>query len=890
MTRTKLRMTARSALAAALFVLAAAAASAKPPFDFDTNPGRLPKTVVPVEYHVAIVPNASEHTLTGTESIALRVREPVTTLMFNSKNERLRDVTFDGAAVAGVASDDAKELTTVTLAHGAAAGMHTLAFAYDGKLESAAQGLFVQPYRAPGGANGVLLSTQFEATDARRMFPCWDEPAFRAVFELTATVPASWTSTSNMPAVSRTVHGDRATTVFAKTPAMPTYLLEFSAGDLAHVDATSNGRLFRVWAVRGQEAQGAYALANAQQILADYDAYFGYAYPLPKLDSIAVPGGFQGAMENWGAITYNDQALLAPSDAPLARKERVFSIQAHEMAHQWNGDLVTMAWWDDIWLNESFASWMAAKETELRNPAWAWGEHQDASKETAMAADARLTSHPIEQHVTSELDAEASFDSAITYDKGEAVLRMLEAYLTPDAFRDGVRRYIKARAYSNATSGDLWAALSAASKRDVAAVASGWTSQAGFPLVSVHSVCGPAGHRRVVLTQKRFLLDGTDPKNPRWSIPLRIRSGLNGPVQSELFTDDGLTVRTGACDEPLTLNAGDLGFYRVAYDEATLSVNRKHFGELPDTDRIAMLDDQWALAEAGAANLGTYLSLASSMHGDMNARAWAQISDALGAIEIDERGMPGHDTFAAYARTIVRPVFDRLGWDPKPNESPSTEEVRRAALADLGAWGDPAIVAEARRRFAAADAGSAPLDVEAQGIVLPIVAQYADRATFDRLHAFAKASRDEAQARVAYAALANVRDPQLLHEALDILISSEMPPQTAAIRGRLVLAAATHDPKLVWAFYQAHEAQLTNPVSQFARALALTNVPATFWRAAPLDELQTWERAHALPGSAPYIARGMERARIALDLQKRLVADADRFVAQTHPATHAGRP
>ena len=868
-------------LAPALFVVLAASAGAKAPFDFDTNPGRLPKTVVPVEYHVAIAPNVDAHTLSGTESIALRVRRPVTTLVFNSVNERLRDVTFDGAAAAGVVSDDARQLTTVTLARTAPPGMHTLAFSYDGKLESAAQGLFVQPYRAPGGASGVMLSTQFEATDARRMFPCWDEPAFRAVFELSATVPATWTTTSNMPPISRIVHGDRATFTFAKTPSMPTYLLEFSAGDLAHVDATSNGRLFRVWAIRGQEQQGAYSLANAQQILADYDAYFGYPYPLPKLDSIAVPGGFQGAMENWGAITYNDQALLAPGDAAVSRKERIFSIQAHEMAHQWNGDLVTMAWWDDIWLNESFASWMAAKETELRNPTWAWGERQDASKETAMAADARLTSHPVEQHVVNELDAEASFDSAITYDKGEAVLRMLEAYIGPDAFRDGIRRYIRARAYSNATSGDLWRALAASSKRDVTAVASGWTSQAGFPLVSVHAACGAGGQRRIALTQKRFLLGGADPKNPRWSIPLRIRSGVTAPVQTVVFTRDGTNVAAGRCDEPLTVNAGGTGFYRVAYDDATLAANRAHFGTLPDADKIVMLDDQWALAESGAAPLGTYLALASAMGDDIDARAWTQITEALTAIEIDERGTPGHDAFAAYARGLVRPVFDRLGWDAKPNEAPSTQDVRRAAIADLGTWGDPAIVGEARRRFSAAVAGTAPLSLEARGVVLPIVAHYADRATFDQLHAFAKASRDEAEARVAYGALADVRDPALLNEALDILISSEMPPQTAGIRGRLVLAAASHDPKVVWAFYQAHHEQLMRPVSEFSRSLALTNVPATFWRAAPLSELEAWTRAHTPAGSAPYIARGMERARLAVALEQRLVPEADAYVA-TH--------
>ncbi|HEX3550602.1 MAG TPA: M1 family metallopeptidase [Candidatus Elarobacter sp.] len=872
----------RSALAAALFTLVAAQARASAPFDFDKAPGRLPKTVVPVDYRVWIVPDVATKTLRGAETVAVRVRTPVRTIAFNSLNERLHDVRFDGVPVAAVKSDDAAQLTTVTLARAAVTGMHTLAFAYDGKIESSAQGLFAQPYRAPGGATGTMLSTQFEATDARRMFPCWDEPAFRATFQLIATVPAAWTNVSNMPPVSRVVRGALATTTFARSPRMPSYLVEYSAGDLAHLEAASGGRRFGVWSVRGQQQQGATALANAQRILADYDAYFGYRYPLPKLDSIAVPGGFQGAMENWGAITYNDQALLVPADAPLSRKQRVFSIQAHEMAHQWNGDLVTMGWWDDIWLNESFATWMAAKETELRNPTWKWSERQDAAKETAMAADARLTSHPIEQHVVNELDADASFDSAITYDKGQAVLRMLEAYLGPDTFRNGIRRYIKARAFSNATSGDLWNALGAASGRDVGAIASQWTTQAGFPLVTARASCDAAGHRSVTLTQQRFLLAGSDPKRPRWSIPLDVRSGA-GAVRTVLFTTDGQTVRAGRCGEPLSLNARDRGFYRVAYDDATLEANRKSFASLPDSDKIALLDDRWALVQAGAAPLASYLSLASAMGSDLDARAWSQIAEALGTIESDERGNAGHDAFTAYARGVLRPVFDRLGWDAKAGEDPTTGDLRRTVIADLGAWGDRDVVAGANARFAALAAGRSSVDLDQRAVILPIVAAYADQATFDRLHAMAKASRDESEARVDYGALVDARDPKLLQQGLEILISPELPPQTAPIRNRLVLGAAGYHPQLVWAFYQAHEQQLVGPESEFSRALSMTNLPATFWRAAPLDQLEAYVRAHSPPNAGPYVARGMERARLAEAISQRLIPAADAYVRTVSP-------
>ena len=525
----------RALLLAAIAMSLASAASAASagalppaPFSFDTAPGRLPKDVVPLDYSVSIVPDAAALTVSGSESVQLQFRSASATLVLNSLNQTLHDVRLDGKPVKAVASDDTAQLTTVTLASVAPAGLHTLTFSFQGKIEQQPHGLFAQHYAVPGGGQGLMLSTQMEPTDARRMFPCWDEPAFRARFELKVTIPVNWTALSNMPVASRVVHGALATVAFQRSPKMPSYLVEFSAGDLAQIKARSDGVDFGIWAVRGQQQNGKVALANAQQILADYNDYFGYRYPLPKLDSIAIPGGFSGAMENWGAITYYDQLLLVTPESTIGDRQQVYSVQAHEMAHQWNGDLVTMGWWDDIWLNESFASWRAAKETDLRNPSWKWWEGEDATKEQAMRADARVSSHAIQQHVTDELQVDNSFDPEITYNKGQSVLRMFEAYMGADAFRVGVRGYIKAHAFSNATTVDLWNALGAASHQDIGAIATDWTGQGGFPLVSVTASCDPTGARTIALSQQRFLLLGADSYGSKWRIPLQIRSGPAG--------------------------------------------------------------------------------------------------------------------------------------------------------------------------------------------------------------------------------------------------------------------------------------------------------------------------------------------------------------------------
>ena len=410
----------------------AAPAFAEAPFSFDAAPGRLPKNVVPQDYDIALVPDIAAHTVRGTEAITLNVRSATSTLTFNSLNQRLEHVLFDGRPVSRVESDNKAQLTNVTLPKPAVPGLHRLTFSYDGKIESQPFGLYTQSFKRPDGATDSLVSTKMESTDARRMFPCWDEPAFRSTFELTVTVPAAWAAISNMPIAHRHTQGRLATTTFARSPKMPSYLIEFTAGDLASIAAASDGVPLSVWAVRGREHDGGTALHNAQTILADYDDYFGYRFPLPKLDSIAVPGGFAvpwriGAR----SLTTISCCCVSPSST-MATRQTAFSVQAHEMAHQWNGDLVTMGWWDDIWLNESFASWRAAKETARRNPDWHWWEGKDIDKEDAMSADALSASHAIQQHVTDELQATAAFDPQITYRKGQAILRMFEAYLGPD--------------------------------------------------------------------------------------------------------------------------------------------------------------------------------------------------------------------------------------------------------------------------------------------------------------------------------------------------------------------------------------------------------------------------------------------------------------------------
>src|SRR5881392_1313029 len=502
-----------------LFLIASLVGAVEKPFNFNETPGKLPKEVVPTEYAIRIVPNLDNFTFAGSESVKLNVRSPIHQLVLNGLELKIEAASVDGKELplSAIKTDNENELLTLTLSSELAVGDHALALRFTGKINQQGQGLFYMRYQEQGSAaRKVMLGTQFEATDARRFFPCWDEPVFRARFQLTVVIPENWLAVSNMPVESEKKIAGGKEVRFAATPPMSSYLNVFVAGELDFIESRSGPTQLRVITTKGKAEMGRYALEATAQILQYYNDYFGVAYPLPKLDQIAMPGGFGGAMENWGGITYYESKLLFdPKRSSAETKQDIYEVLAHEMAHQWFGDLVTMAWWDNLWLNEGFASWMGTKCTAHFNPQWeVWLRRESPrdptwrvgiAKEAAMEGDARSTTHPIQQLIATEAEANSAFDD-ITYKKGQSFLRMLESFLGEDVFRDGIRRYIAAHKYSNATTADLWNALSRASNESVGEIAAGWTEQPGFPVVNVKR----QADGKVQLTQERFTVNFKD--------------------------------------------------------------------------------------------------------------------------------------------------------------------------------------------------------------------------------------------------------------------------------------------------------------------------------------------------------------------------------------------
>ena len=557
-------------LMAEFSIMSSALASEKP-FSFKDTPGKLPKDVVPTDYAVRIVPDIDKLTFAGTETVKLNVRRRVRQLVLNALELKIEAASIDGNELlrSAIKIDTKNELLTLALPSELPTGEHTLALRFAGIINQQGQGLFYMRYQEQGtGARKTMLGSQFEATDARRFFPCWDEPVFRARFQLTAVVPENWLAVSNMPVESEDKIAGGKEVRFAATPPMSSYLNVFVAGELESIESRSGPTQLRVIATKGKAEMGRYALQATGQILRYYNDYFGVAYPLPKLDQIALPGGFGGAMENWGGITYYESKLLFdPKSSSEETKQDIYEVLAHEMAHQWFGDLVTMAWWDNLWLNEGFASWMGSKCTAHFNPQWEVWQRREfprnpsrragIAKEAAMEGDARSTTHPIQQPVATEAEANSAFDD-ITYKKGQSFLRMLESFLGDDVFREGIRDYMAAHAYLNTTTADLWNALSDASGKPVGEIAAGWTEQPGFPVVKVKR----DQRGDVSLTQERFTVNFTNAPALEWKIPLMY--AVVGETPATLLMTRKLdSIHNIPPDRALKLNVNGAGNYRV---------------------------------------------------------------------------------------------------------------------------------------------------------------------------------------------------------------------------------------------------------------------------------------------------------------------------------------
>jgi aminopeptidase N len=861
--------------------------TAEKPFSFNDTPGKLPKEVVPTDYSIRIVPNIDKFTFTGAETVKVKVRSPVRQLVLNALELEITGASFDGGALpeSAIKIDKEKELLTLTLPSELPPGDHTLALSFSGKINQQGQGLFYVHYQEQGsGAQKIMLGTQFEATDARRFFPCWDEPAFRARFQLTAVVPENWLAVSNMPVDSEKEIDGGKEVRFSATPPMSSYLNVFVAGELDLIQSRIGPTQIRVIATKGKAELGRYALEATAQILQYYNDYFGVPYPLPKLDQIALPGGFGGAMENWGGITYYESGLLFdPKNSSVETKQNIYEVLAHEMAHQWFGDLVTMAWWDNLWLNEGFASWMGTKCTAHFNPQWeVWLRRNlprdptrrvGIAKEQAMEGDARSTTHPIHQGIATEVEANSAFDD-ITYKKGQSFLRMLGSFLGEHVFRDGIRRYIAARKYSNSTTADLWNALSEASKKPVAEIAAGWTEQPGFPVVKVKREAGG----KVRLTQERFTVNFKNALLLEWKIPLTY-SVIGEAHASSLMTSKTDVLENIPVDRALKLNVRGAGNYRVEYDERSWILLLQALPKLGVEDRVNLLSDAWALVQADRAPVSLYFELVEKLPPSTEIAEREQIINVLDFINGLLVGDPGRGKFQRYARSLLRPTFETLSWDPKQGEPPTTGNLRASLIEALGDLNDPEIVAGCRERFEKYLANPASLPPDLRPAIFAIIGRYADEKTWTKLHELGVRTTSIEEKQNYYNALACATDAKLVKKTLSIALTDELPTSRATFLVPRVARDGDH-PDVAWEFATANMKALlakTDAAGSNRYAPALFTFFSDDSRA---DELKTYAKNNLPLESAPEVAKAIDEIQFRAEFKRRLTSQLNAWIGQ----------
>ena len=837
----------------------------------------LPANVRPRHYQITLQPDLDKFTFDGLELIEIEIAETTSDIVLNADEMRVHTATLvkDGNSqlATAITLDGERETVTLSFANAIEPGAAQLDLRFTGALNDKLRGFYRSQYVNPEGATAYLATTQFEATDARRAFPCWDEPSCKATFQLTLNIPTQMVAVSNTPIIDTAgLDSGYKSIMFARTPVMSTYLMAFIIGDLTYIEqeAANNTRV-GVWTTRGKEEQGRFALETSARMLSFFNDYFGIPYPLEKLDHIAIPDFAAGAMENWGAITYRETALLVdPDNSSAGTRQRVAEVVAHEMAHMWFGDLVTMEWWDDLWLNESFASWMGTKAVDWAFPEWQmWTQFVNMDTNRALSLDGLKNSHPIEQEVKDPAEISQLFD-AISYSKGASVIRMLEQFLTPEVFQRGLHQYLNANQYANARTEHLWAALEEASQQPVTAIMGTWTGQMGYPVLRVEAH-ESGDHLELVLSQERFVYDNlmgeSEPEQMVWQVPVGVAQSGNGESQILVMDSPQARLRLNrpaGADGWFKVNPLQTGFFRVNYSEADWQrlIPAISALTLPATDRLGIQNDAYALSKAGLLPVTQFLALAEAYKNEDDASVWSDLASNLRDIELLVADEPCHENYRSFARNLFGPAARRIGWEARDGEGHLDALLRSTVLSQAGGYGDPEFLSQARERFDAYLKDGSTLHPDLRGLVFSLAAQGGDDTTYDALWELEKkADLQEEKIRLLLA-LARFTQPELLQETLRRAISDDVRSQDT-ISVITSVASNLRGRHLAWQFVKDNWDEFDRRYGDGGFGLMrLVSICSNFVDADKLAEVETFFQEHPAPAAERTIRQALERVRL----------------------------
>jgi aminopeptidase N len=862
-------------IAAALLAL-----SISPFARLDAEPGLLPKNVVPTSYVIDVAPDPQTMKIAGHEKVTVVVRSATRTIVLNALQTTFGRTTLDGMP-ATVTTNEKKQQATLAFAKPVAPGTHTLDISYTSTLQTSAQGLFKQKYADMHGKPTFMYGTQLENTDARRVFPSWDEPAFRARFRVSFVVPSAWTAVSNTPAVSVKPAGPGLKRVqFGTTPPMSTYLVVLCAGDFERISTLADGIKLSVYATHGKAYESKYALSVMKDLMPYYDSYYGIKFPLPKLDTIAIPGGFLGAMENWGGITYNESTILwDPKIQPASDQRGIFGIIAHEESHQWNGDLTSFGWWDDVWLAEGFATWMETKAPDNFHPEWHMYIMNDGAVQGAMDADGQLSEHPVYIPVHNETEASEAFDE-ISYTKAGALLRMLEQYIGPKRFQAGLQYFFRTHEYTYFSASDLWKDLSEQSGTDIAALTHNWIYKAGFPVITASAAC-TNGKRTISLAQQRYLNDvRLAAGSTVWTVPINFQPDATSGATKELLLDTRTKrVAGGVCNTPFVLNGDAVGYYRVKYDAKTQAAQQAAFRKFSTADKLNLLADSRAFALSGLEKINAYLAYAKADTGDSDPLA---VNDVLGSYDSMlsyEKGRPNEPRFKAYIAKQIKPMLARFGgWDGTGMNDDQLQ-TRNTILYLLARCDDADTIAEAKRRFAMLVTNPQAFPPLTKQAVMGIAGYAADATIYQQLMSMAQKATNPTEMQNDFFSAFSAKDPQLAQQSLNM--SLHLPAQFAPYAPYIVIIVGQQHPQMAWKFLNDNSAKLFDSMSAFEKVGAVSGVAGSFGTLIPADQIGAYLKAHVPPAGAGEVKKAMDGVRTRQAQKSRLLPQLDAFIQAT---------
>jgi aminopeptidase N len=872
---------------------------------------RLPFGLSAKHYALTFTPDLQKATFTGDETLDVEVNKASTELTLNAVDLEFQEATItqnEKTQVAKWSFAADKEQVTLTVADALEPGPASIHVKFTGTLNDKLRGFYLARTKTRNYA-----TTQFESTDARRAFPSLDEPAYKATFDITLIADKGDTAISNGHITSDTPGpGEGKHTIkFATTPKMSTYLVAMAVGDFECVEGAADNTPIRVCGTPDKKPLSAAALRYAAEILKFYNQYYGIPYPFGKLDILGLPDFEAGAMENTAAIFYRESLLfIDDKNSSVDSHQAVFEVLAHEMAHQWFGDLVTMKWWDNIWLNEGFATWMALKPSQALHPDWNAMLDAVQATDSALTLDALVNTHSIRAKAETPEEINELFDP-ISYEKAAAVLRMVEVYVSPEVFRRGVNVYLRKFLYGNATAEDFWTSLSAASGRPVDKIMPTFVDQAGEPLLTVKSAClnpqaqktpavrkGKRSRRgpirpnpttQVTVTQQRFWANPADApkKDQTWMAPLCVKSGAAKPF-CQILSQKEQTLPLAGCSPWVFVNGSAAGYYRTQYDKADLQKLIAVAGtELSTAERISLLRDQAALVGSGQESMATYLDLISAMNQDAQREIVESYLPTLDYVNSYLLAGTDATSFRAWVRSNFAPMMAKIGWTPSANESADIHTLRSNLIHILGTIGeDPETIQQTTKLAQQYLKDPNSVDASIAKDVLGVAARFGNEELFQQYVSAMGRMRAPEQFYNVGGSLSEFRDPKIVEKVLELCVSDEIRNQDAAglISGVLINA---DNQKVAWDWVKAHWTAVEKKITMSSGG-AIVGSTRKFCSAEMNDDVQQFFTEHRVPSAERALKQSREDIEGCVKRRPRLQTELAQWLQQHSGASRAG--